>query len=114
MALHLALLAWLGMCAFAAWWQVTRAFAGNSLSYLYSVEWPVFGILGFVGWWALLHQEKTTDEQDERRREFEAEQRARAQIARQLSDQKEDPELAAYNDHLAVIAQQPKRKLFGH
>ncbi len=114
LALHLALLAWLGLCGFAAWWQVTRAFAGNSLSYLYSVEWPVFGVLGFVGWWALLHQEKSTDEQDDRRRKFEAEQRSQAQIARQLADQSEDPELAAYNDHLAAIAQQPKRKLFGH
>src|SRR5271156_2304840 len=42
-------------CAVAAWWQINRAADGNQLSYLYSVMWPVFGLLGIAFWWLLLH-----------------------------------------------------------
>jgi hypothetical protein len=42
-------------CTVAAWWQVTRAEDGNQLSYLYSVMWPVFGILSIYFWWMLIH-----------------------------------------------------------
>jgi len=38
-------------CAVAAWWQINRAADGNQLSYLYSVMWPVFGVLGLCFWW---------------------------------------------------------------
>lgn len=110
--LHVTLVGWIGGCAAAAYWQITRATEGNSLSYLYAVEWPVFGIAGIVGWYALINIEKVTEAQEQARREFEEKMRAEAQIARQSDD--ESPELAAYNDHLQQIAQQPKRKLFGH
>jgi hypothetical protein len=110
--LHVTLVGWLGGCTAAAYWQVTRAAEGNSLSYLYAIEWPVFGIAGIVGWYALINIEKVTEAQEQARREFEEKMRAEAQMARQSDD--ESPELAAYNDHLQKIAQQPKRKLFGH
>lgn len=110
--LHVTLVGWIGGCAAAAYWQITRATEGNSLSYLYAVEWPVFGIAGVVGWYALINIEKVTEAQEQARREFEEKMRAEAQVARQSDD--ESPELAAYNDHLQQIAQQPKRKLFGH
>ena len=33
------------------WWQVTRAAAGNTLSWGYAIEWPIFaGFVVFV-WW---------------------------------------------------------------
>ncbi|MFC4019432.1 hypothetical protein ACFOW4_16015 [Micromonospora sp. GCM10011542] len=33
------------------WWQVSRAAAGNSLSWGYAVEWPIFaGFVAYV-WW---------------------------------------------------------------
>ena len=110
--LHVALIGWLGGCTAAAYWQITRAAEGNALSYLYAIEWPVFGIAGIVGWYALINIEKVTEAQEQARREFEEKMRAEAQMARQSDE--ESPELAAYNDHLQQIAQQPKRKLFGH
>ena len=110
--LHVTLVGWLGGCTAAAYWQVTRAVEGNALSYLYAIEWPVFGIAGIVGWYALINIEKVTEAQEQARREFEEKMRAEAQSARQTDA--ESPELAAYNDHLQQIAQQPKRKLFGH
>jgi hypothetical protein len=58
--LHVALLVWFPGCLIAGWWQVNRAFDGNGLSYLYSVEWPVFALVGVWAWWALLHTDPET------------------------------------------------------
>lgn len=44
-------------CALAGWWQATRALAGNTLSWFYSVEWPVFSVLALIGWWYLIHED---------------------------------------------------------
>ncbi|MGH8979493.1 MAG: DUF3817 domain-containing protein [Acidimicrobiales bacterium] len=44
-------------CVAAGWWQATQALAGNQLSWVYSVEWPIFAILAVFGWWHLLHED---------------------------------------------------------
>jgi hypothetical protein len=44
-------------CLYAGWWQVQRAESGNTLSYLYVVEWPIFAIMSVVGWWQLIHED---------------------------------------------------------
>ena len=44
-------------CLIAGWWQMTRALAGNGLSWLYSVEWPAFALLAIAGWWHLIHED---------------------------------------------------------
>ena len=102
------------MCASAAFWQAGRALQGNSLSFLYTIEWPCFAVLGIFGWWALLNQEKVTEHQEKARRDFEEKQRALAQAARAAESASEDPQMAAYNNHLETIATTPKKKLFGH
>jgi hypothetical protein len=33
------------------WWQVTRAAEGNTLSYGYAIEWPVFAAFAVFVWW---------------------------------------------------------------
>jgi len=110
--LHLTLIAWVSGCVAAAWWQVTRAADGNALSYLYAIEWPVFAIAGVLGWYALLNIEKVTEAQEQARREYEEKMRQEAQQARVVDE--ESPELAAYNNHLAALAKQPRKKLWGH
>lgn len=112
--LHFVLLCWLAMSAVAAWWQVGRAVQGNSLSFLYAIEWPVIGVLGVLGWYALLNLEKVTARQEQERREYEERMRAQARAARDASEQAEDPAMAAYNDHLAELSTKPKKKLWGH
>lgn len=114
LGLHVALMAWLAMCASAAWWQVGRAVQGNSLSFMYAVEWPVFGVLGVLGWFALLNMETVTAHKEAARREFEERMRAEALAAREAAKAEEDPALAAYNDHLASLSTKTKRKLWGH
>lgn len=44
-------------CLVAGWWQATRALAGNGLSWVYSVEWPIFAALAVAGWWQLIHED---------------------------------------------------------
>jgi len=44
-------------CAAAGWWQATRALGGNGLSWVYSVEWPIFALLAIAGWWYLIHED---------------------------------------------------------
>jgi DNA-binding transcriptional regulator of glucitol operon len=110
--LSIALVAWLAMCASAAYWQVGRAAQGNSLSFLYAIEWPLFGVLGVFGWIALVNADTITEHQAKARREYEEKMRAEARAAREV--EVEDPEMAAYNDHLAELANKPKKKLWGH
>jgi DNA-binding transcriptional regulator of glucitol operon len=116
LGIHVALIAWMGMCAAAAWWQVGRAVSGNALSFMYAIEWPVFGILGVLGWYALLNMEPVDERHEAERREYEERMRAEAAAARAEAAARdvEGPVLAAYNDHLAQLATKPKRKLWGH
>jgi DNA-binding transcriptional regulator of glucitol operon len=112
--LDVTLVIWLAMCASAAWWQVGRAVQGNSLSFMYAMEWPVFGVLGVVGWYAMINMETVTASKEADRRDFEERMRADALAARAASPHEEDPVLAAYNDHLASLATKTKKKLWGH
>lgn len=36
-------------------WQVDRALSGNTLSWVYSFEWPIFALYAIYMWWKLLH-----------------------------------------------------------
>ena len=53
--LHLAFIVIATGCLYAAWWQIHRAMAGNTLSYLYSVEWPAVVVVAGIGWWQMFH-----------------------------------------------------------
>ncbi len=55
--LHVEVLVVAPGCALAGWWQATRALAGNQLSWVYSIEWPIFAALAVFGWWHLVHED---------------------------------------------------------
>ncbi len=113
-SLHVAALVFVPGCAAAAWWQVNRAADGNQLSYLYSIMWPVFGLLGIAFWWMLLHTDYDTVGLKGMR--HQAAQDAAATVATgpaaapamtppvQTVSPEDDPELAAYNARLAKLA----------
>jgi hypothetical protein len=123
--LHLAVLVFVPGCALAAWWQINRAADGNQLSYLYSVLWPAFGVLGLFFWWMLIH----TDYDNVGLRGMQRQQAAAAggvgadETSSPIpgavpsttpttpttpwpATAEEDPELAAYNARLAELAAQ--------
>lgn len=76
--LHLALLVIAAGCLTAAWWQIHRAASGNTLSYLYSIEWPAFVVVAGIGWWQMVHD---TPEDIAQRQEFHRRMRqASAQV----------------------------------
>jgi hypothetical protein len=124
-ALHVAVLVAVPACAIAASWQINRAQDGNQLSYLYSVMWPVFGLLAIVFWWMLIHTDyDAVGLKGVRRQQAEAQARLDASLPApngvaaspaptpnvsevSLSPAAdEDPELAAYNARLAELAAQ--------
>jgi DNA-binding transcriptional regulator of glucitol operon len=105
--LHVAVLVAVPACAVAAWWQINRAQDGNDLSYLYSVMWPVFGVLAVVFWWMLIHTDyETVGLKGMQRQQAAASPtfptaRAEASVDPSAAD---DPELASYNERLAALA----------
>ena len=109
LTLHAACLLWVCGCVAAGYWQISRALDGNSLSYVYVVEWPIFAIAGIFGWWALLHAPEVTDEERAERKAHEDEQRKIAQQAKRRPEE-EDATLAAYNDHLEQLNQVSKSR----
>ncbi|MGO9657281.1 MAG: hypothetical protein ACLP7F_02805 [Acidimicrobiales bacterium] len=55
--LHLTVVVVAPGCGVAGWWQATRALAGNGLSWVYSIEWPIFGLIAIAAWWQLVHED---------------------------------------------------------
>jgi hypothetical protein len=114
--LHLSVLVFVPGCALAAWWQINRAADGNQLSYLYSVLWPAFGLLGLYFWWMLIHTDYDSVGLKGMQRQqaaaistdVEATQAASPTpgVAAPIVSAEEDPELAAYNARLATLAAQ--------
>jgi hypothetical protein len=113
-SLHLAVLVFVPGCILAAWWQINRAAGGNQLSYLYSVLWPAFALLGLYFWWMLIHTDfDNAGMKGVRRQEAAAAATAvptsgpgTAPASPLTASAEEDPELAAYNARLAELAAQ--------
>jgi DNA-binding transcriptional regulator of glucitol operon len=104
--LHLALVVWFPGCLVAFWWQVHRAFDGNGLSYLYSIEWPIFALVGVYAWWALLHTDPDSVGRRAQQKLVKDRDKATEALLAARRRDAEDPELAAYHDRLAELAKQ--------
>jgi hypothetical protein len=55
--LHATLLAVGGGCLYAGWFELSRARAGNELSWVYVFEWPFFAAFAAFIWWRALHED---------------------------------------------------------
>ena len=62
MAVHLTAAVVVPGCLALAWWQATRALQGNTLSWAYTFEWPLFAGYAVYMWWRLLHDRPAGDE----------------------------------------------------
>jgi hypothetical protein len=96
-------------CLALGWWQIRRAAGGNTLSWAYAVEWPVFaGFVVFI--WVrevrrVLGHDKPVAAAEARREPA----RRPVLTARRapVRDDRNDPELAAYNRYLAWLNANP-------
>ena len=53
--MHLTLVAVLALCTAACYVEVRRALGGNSLSWAYVFEWPMFAVFAGYMWWVTVH-----------------------------------------------------------
>jgi hypothetical protein len=109
-------------CIALCWWQVTRALSGNTLSWAYVFEWPIFAGYAVFMWWKLIHEPRPGTQSEGRRT---------SPMAMTRSDDSrvdlhghgdgdahgdtdggpgEDEELASYNRYLAALNASGKRK----
>jgi hypothetical protein len=88
--LHLVLLGGLSLCAFGFLVELKRGMGGILPAWAYVFEWPVFGVVGLVMWWRLLHESADGDPTSQ--------QALPAQPAETL-----DVELAAWNSYVARL-----------
>lgn len=95
------------------WWQVSRARAGNTLSFAYAVEWPLFAAF-VVGIWVREIRAELRGESDSGpppEPEPVSRQGPVVIPVRQGGPvEPEDPALAAYNRYLAWLAANPDRR----
>jgi DNA-binding transcriptional regulator of glucitol operon len=95
------------------WWQIGRAAGGNSLSWAYAFEWPVFAAFVVFVWVREVQQEFRAGRPDEETPPAEQPSgvavrrpvRVPTAVRRPIAD--DDPELAAYNDYLAWLNAHP-------
>jgi len=64
-SLHVALGIFVPGCVALTWWQASRALGGNTLSWVYTFEWPFFGAYAVFMWWKLVHDEPVGRARDE-------------------------------------------------
>jgi len=75
-------------CLYAGWWQAHRAIGGNTLSWAYTFEWPIFAVVAIVGWWQLVTEDPA---------EVEARRHERIRRAQPLRLPSATPQLLAAN-----------------
>jgi hypothetical protein len=84
-------------------WQIDRALGGNTLSWAYVFEWPLFAAYAIYMWWRILHEKPDAAP-------GVAAENGHATPAEPPSAQQaeEDQEMAAYNEYLARLAEQDR------
>ena len=93
--------AFLALCL----WQISRALGGNTLSWAYVFEWPLFAAYAVYMWWRFVHE---AAEDDSPPATAGTDPAAAPPAPEGPEEQKEDAELAAYNAYLAQLAEQDK------
>ncbi len=94
------------------WWQIRRAEGGNTLSYGYAVEWPVFAIFVIFVWLREVRAELRGEQAAPPPEEHDPLRAVKVPVRRTAvaEDAEADPSLRAYNDYLAWLKEHPHAK----
>jgi len=98
--------AFLALCL----WQVSRAVGGNTLSWAYVFEWPLFAAYAVYMWWRFVHEaaEDTPPAAAAAADAGPGTSNAAAAPEETAQEKEEDEEMAAYNAYLAQLAERDK------
>jgi hypothetical protein len=110
--------AFLALCL----WQISRALGGNSLSWAYVFEWPIFAAYAIYMWWRFVHEAAedasppaTAGADPGGRTDADSTTTTTTTTATDAAtapasegQKEEDAELAAYNDYLSQLAERDK------
>jgi DNA-binding transcriptional regulator of glucitol operon len=106
--LHAVILVVVPACLALCVWQINRALDGNSLSWAYVFEWPLFAAYAVYMWWRFVHEKPEPVEAVASENGYvDATPRSHANPPDAKSAQ-EEAELAAYNDYLARLAERDR------
>jgi DNA-binding transcriptional regulator of glucitol operon len=97
------------------WWQFDRAAGGNTLSWGYTFEWPVFAAFVVFLWFREVQVARHSGQDPPAEPETPAEKLPGApvtvgrpvRVPVRAAKPEDDPELDAYNDYLAWLAAHP-------
>jgi hypothetical protein len=91
-------------------WQIYRAVGGNSLSWAYVFEWPLFAGYAVYMWWRILHEKPEVHDGEAVSRDVHSNAASPSQAVppAPANAAEDDAELAAYNDYLARLAEQDR------
>ena len=119
-ARHVITVVLVAACLALAWWQISRASSGNTLSWAYAFEWPIFGGFVIFLWvrearYTLRGGRPGADTEPDGsasdtappsmpgvRRPVRS-----ARLAARSADSGNDPDLAAYNQYLSWLNANP-------
>jgi len=87
-------------------WQISRAVGGNSLSWAYVFEWPLFAAYAVYMWWRFVHEDPDATPQPAESGEEPPVTSADTQQTEAVDT--EEADLAAYNAYLAQLAERDR------
>lgn len=112
--LHLSLIFCIVAFGLLANWQFRRALSGNTLSWAYAVEWPLFVIYAVVLWWRLMKDELGANAEAVATAPQPSSHLRLLHLAREqkrdLRQNREDEERARYNEYLARLSREDNER----
>jgi hypothetical protein len=112
--LHVVILIVVPTFAALCLWQISRALGGNSLSWAYVFEWPLFAAYAIYMWWRFVHEAAPDGSPGDTAAPdpggLVAVAPAGAAVPETPEENEEDAEMAAYNDYLARLAERDKAR----
>lgn len=114
---HALMVVAVAVCLALGWWQAGRAAEGNTLSWAYTFEWPLFAVFTVLIWFREVRLALRKGRADAASPDVEpVVERPRPVITRRVrsttaeADEAADPQLAAYNEYLAWLSEHPEAR----